>query len=119
MTRYLERVAGVWDAIASCDQADRVGFCLDTCHAHAGGNALETVVADVLAITGRIDLVHGNDSRDAFDSGADRHANFGAGQIDPDLLAAVVRDAGAPVICETPGGPGDHLADFAFLRERL
>jgi deoxyribonuclease-4 len=119
MTRYLERVAGVWDAIASCDQADRVGFCLDTCHAHAGGNALETVVADVLAITGRIDLVHGNDSRDAFDSGADRHANFGAGQIDPDLLAAVVRDAGAPVICETPGGPEDHLADFAFLRERL
>ncbi len=119
MTRYLERVAGVWDAIASCDQADRVGFCLDTCHAHAGGNALETVVADVLAITGRIDLVHGNDSRDAFDSGADRHANFGAGQIDPDLLAAVIRDAGAPVICETPGGPEDHLADFAFLRERL
>ncbi|MFN8189796.1 MAG: deoxyribonuclease IV [Nocardioidaceae bacterium] len=119
MTRYLERVAGVWDAIASCDQADRVGFCLDTCHAHAGGNALETVVADVLAITGRIDLVHGNDSRDAFDSGADRHANFGAGLIDPDLLAAVVRDAGAPVICETPGGPEDHLADFAFLRARL
>ena len=119
MTRYLERVAGVWDAIASCDQADRVGFCLDTCHAHAGGNALETVVADVLAITGRIDLVHANDSRDAFDSGADRHANFGAGLIDPDLLAAVVRDAGAPVICETPGGPEDHLADFAFLRARL
>ncbi|MCB0906555.1 MAG: deoxyribonuclease IV [Nocardioidaceae bacterium] len=119
MTRYLDRVAGVWDAIESCAQADRVGFCLDTCHAHAGGNALETVVADVLAITGRIDLVHGNDSRDAFDSGADRHANFGAGQIDPDLLAAVVRDAGAPVICETPGGPEEHLADFAFLRERL
>jgi deoxyribonuclease IV len=119
MTRYLERVAGVWAAIESCAQADRVGFCLDTCHAHAGGNPLETVVADVLAITGRIDLVHGNDSRDAFDSGADRHASFGSGQIEPALLAAVVRDAGAPVICETPGGPEEHLADFAFLRERL
>ena len=80
-----------------------VGFCLDTCHAHAGGNALETVVADVLAITGRIDLVHCNDSRDDFDSGADRHANLGAGRIDADLLAAVIRDAGAPVVCETPG----------------
>ena len=119
MTRYLERVAGVWAAIESCEQADQVGFCLDTCHAHAGGNPLETVVADVLAITGRIDLVHGNDSRDAFDSGADRHASFGSGQIEPDLLAAVVREAGAPVICETPGGPQEHLADFAFLRERL
>src|SRR5215204_121663 len=53
MTRYLERIEGVWDAIASAEGADLVGFCLDTCHAHAGGNSLDTVVADVLAITGR------------------------------------------------------------------
>src|SRR5689334_3951822 len=119
MTRYLDRIAGVWDAIASAEQADRVGFCLDTCHAHAGGNPLETIVDDVLKITGRIDLVHANDSRDDFDSGADRHANFGAGRIDPDLLAAVVRDAGAPVVCETPGGASEHTADFDWLRERL
>ena len=71
------------------------------------------------AITGRIDLVHCNDSRDDFDSGADRHANLGAGQIDPDLLAAVIRDAGAPVVCETPGGAAEHVADFAWLRERV
>jgi len=119
MTRYLERIDRVWDAISSAEGADLVGFCLDTCHAHAGGNSLDTVVADVLAITGRIDLVHCNDSRDAFDSGADRHANFGAGTIDPDLLAAVVRDAAAPVVCETPGGAEEHTADFAWLRERL
>ncbi|WP_323791809.1 deoxyribonuclease IV [Nocardioides sp.] len=119
MTRYLERIGRVWDAIASAEGADQIGFCLDTCHAHAGGNALETVVDDVRAITGRIDLVHCNDSRDAFDSGADRHANFGAGTIDPELLAAVVRDAGAPVVCETPGGAEEHAADFAWLRERL
>ena len=96
-----------------------VGFCLDTCHAHAGGNALETVVDDVHAITGRIDLVHCNDSRDEFDSGADRHANLGQGRIDPDLLAAVVRDAGAPVMLETPGGAAEHADDIAWLRERL
>lgn len=119
MTRYLARIKGVWDAIASEEQSDRVGFCLDTCHAHAGGNALESVVDDVLAITGRIDLVHANDSRDAFDSGADRHTNFGQGHIDPDLLAAVVRDAEAPVVCETPGGAEEHAADFTWLRERL
>jgi deoxyribonuclease-4 len=119
MTRYLERIAGVWEAISHADGADMVGFCLDTCHAHAGGNDLSTVVEDVVKITGRIDLVHCNDSRDEFDSGADRHANFGKGRIAPEDLAAIVREAGAPVVCETPGGAAEHRADFAFLRERL
>jgi len=113
--RRLDALARLWDAVGEFG----VGFCLDTCHAHAGGNDLSTVVEDVVKITGKIDLVHCNDSRDEFDSGADRHANFGAGRIEPDLLAAVVRDAGAPVICETPGGAAEHLADFAFLRERM
>ncbi len=119
MARYLDRIGRVWDAISTTEQFDLVGFCLDTCHAHAGGNSLETVVDDVLAITGRIDLVHCNDSRDEFDSGADRHANLGVGKVDPDLLAAVVRDAGAPVVLETPGGAAEHTADAAWLRERL
>jgi deoxyribonuclease-4 len=119
MTRYLDRIGHVWDAISGCEQADLVGFCLDTCHAHAGGNALETVVDDVRAITGRIDLVHCNDSRDEAGSGADRHANLGQGRIDPDLLAGVVREAGAPVVLETPGGADEHAADAAWLRERL
>jgi deoxyribonuclease IV len=119
MARYLDRIKGVWDALSSAEGADRVGFCLDTCHAHAGGNALETVVADLLAITGRIDLVHCNDSRDEFDSGADRHANVGQGKIDPDLLAHVVREAGVPVVFETPGGAEEHRADFEAVRSRL
>ena len=76
-------------------------------------------VEKVRAITGRIDLVPANDSRDDFDSGADRHASFGAGRIDPDLLAAVVRDAAAPVVCETPGPAESHVADFEWLRARL
>jgi deoxyribonuclease IV len=119
MARYLERIAGIWDAISTADGFDMVGFCLDTCHAHAGGNDLSTVVEDVVKITGRIHLVHCNDSRDDFDSGADRHANLGKGRIAPEDLASIVRDAGAPVVCETPGGPAEHMADFAFLRERL
>ncbi len=119
MTRYLDRIGRVWDAIAGAEGGDRVGFCLDTCHAHAGGNDLSTIVDKVRAITGRIDLVHANDSRDAFDSGADRHANFGKGEIDPDELVGVIRDAGAPVVCETPGGAEEHKADFDWLRERL
>ena len=119
MTRHLDRIARVWDAISSAEGSEMVGFCLDTGHAHAGGNPLESVVDDVRRITGRIDLVHLNDSRDEFGSGADRHTSLGVGTIDPDLLAGVVRDAGAPVVCETPGGAAEHLADFAWLRERL
>ncbi|HYF72794.1 MAG TPA: deoxyribonuclease IV, partial [Nocardioides sp.] len=30
MTRYLERIERVWDAISSTEQFDLVGFCLDT-----------------------------------------------------------------------------------------
>lgn len=119
MTRHLERIARVWEAVAGADGAEDVGFCLDTCHAWAGGIDLAHVVDDVRAITGRIDLVHCNDSRDDAGTGADRHANLGQGRIDPDLLASVVRDAAAPVILETPGGAAEHVADIAWLRERL
>ncbi len=119
MTRHLDRIEGVWAAISAADGAEQIGFCLDTCHAWASGISLGDAVEQIRSITGRIDLVHANDSRDAFGSGADRHANFGSGQLDADELTGVVRAAGAPVICETPGGPAEHQADFAWLRDRL
>ena len=119
MARHLDRIAGVWDAISQAAGREQVGFCLDTCHAWAGGIELATAVEKVRAITGRIDLLHANDSRDAFGSGADRHANFGNGQLDEADFAGVVRDAGAPVICETPGAAAEHRADFAWLREHV
>jgi deoxyribonuclease-4 len=119
MTRYLDRIGRVWEAISHAEGFEKVGFCLDTCHAHAGGNDLTTIVEDITKITGGIALVHANDSRDDFDSGADRHTNFGEGRIDPDELAAVVRDAGAPVVCETPGDAARHRQDFDWLRSRI
>jgi deoxyribonuclease-4 len=122
IARRLDRVARLWEVLEErCEAATfaRVGFCLDTCHAHAGGEELAGVVDRVKAITGRVDLVHANDSRDEFDSGADRHANFGSGQIDGDDLLAVVSAAGAPVVCETPGGADGQGADIAWLRQRL
>ena len=106
-------------AISAAEGFEEVGFCLDTCHAHAAGLELHGLVERIRAITGRIDLVHANDSRDAFDSGADRHTNFGSGFIDADELAAVVRMSGAPVVVETPGGVEGQSADIAWLRERV
>jgi deoxyribonuclease-4 len=113
--RRFDALARLWDAVGDYD----VGFCLDTCHAHAGGEDLVGIVDRVKAITGRIDLIHANDSKDGFDSGRDRHDNLGHGKIDPELLVAAVRAAGAPVIVETPGGAAGQGADIAFLRDRL
>lgn len=112
MARHFDTVARLWERIGDFG----VGFCLDTCHAWAAGEELLGAVERILAITGRIDLVHCNDSRDAAGSGADRHANIGTGRIDPDVLVAVVSAAKAPVICET--ADEGRRADIAFLRER-
>jgi deoxyribonuclease-4 len=107
IARRFDRLAALWDAIGEFD----AGFCLDTCHAHAAGEDLSGIVDRVKAITGRIDLVHANNSRDAFDSGADRHANFDAGQIDAAVIADVCRAAGSDVIVETPAaGQADDIA---------
>jgi deoxyribonuclease-4 len=119
MARRLERIARLWDAIGQAKGGDTVGFCLDTCHAHAGGEELVGLVDRVTAITGRIDLVHANDSRDSFDSGADRHANFGEGEVGTEALAEVVRTAAVPVVVETPGGREGQGADIAWLKENV
>jgi deoxyribonuclease-4 len=113
MARGFDALGRLWEAVAEFG----VGFCLDTCHAYAAGEELTDVVDRVKAITGRIDLVHLNDSRDGFGSGADRHANIGQGTIDPALLVGVCAAAGAPVVVETPAE--GQAADIAFLRERL
>lgn len=119
MARRLDQIDHLWDAVAKAEGAENVGFCLDTCHAWAGGIDLGTAVEKIRAITGRIDLVHANDSRDDFDSGADRHANFGSGHLPADEFVDVVRSAGAPVVCETPGGAEEHREDIAWLSGRL
>ncbi|WP_018349018.1 deoxyribonuclease IV [Longispora albida] len=111
--RRFDALGRLWEALDGYE----VGLCLDTCHAHAGGEDLTGIVDRVKGITGRIDLVHANGSKDGFDSGRDRHENFQSGQIDAALIAEIVRSAGAPAVCETPGGVTEHLADIAYLRE--
>src|SRR6266700_4022302 len=116
MARSFDAIARLWEVVADAAQGGgEVGFCLDTCHAHAAGEDLAGIVDRIKAITGRIDLVHCNNSRDAFGSSRDRHANLESGTIDPALLVDVVQAAGAPVICETPDAP----ADVRWLRARL
>lgn len=114
MGRKVDTLAELWGHLSDFE----VGFCFDTCHAHAAGEELVDVVDRVLQATGRIDLVHANSSRDAAGSGADRHANFAAGQMDVEAIAAMVKASGAPVvICETPWS--NIADDIAWLKERI
>src|SRR5580698_6304041 len=121
MARSLEAIGRLWDAVtdAATGDAGNVGFCLDTCHANSAGIDLADAVDRIKAITGRIDLVHCNNSRDEFGSGRDRHANIESGTIDPALLLGVVRAAGATAICETPDEDGGLAADISWLKEHL
>jgi deoxyribonuclease-4 len=114
MARSLDNLARLWDAIGGASDG-AVGFCLDTCHAYSAGEDLAGIVDRIKAVTGRIDLVHCNNSRDEFGSSRDRHANLQSGTIDSAQLVEVVRAAGAPVICETP----DAVADVRWLRTQL
>ena len=121
MARSLDAIGQLWEAVteAAGDAGESVGFCLDTCHANSAGIDLADAVDRIKAITGRIDLVHCNNSRDPFGSGRDRHANIASGTIDPALLLGVVRSAGATAICETPEEGGGLAADVSWLKQQL
>jgi deoxyribonuclease IV len=119
VARRFDALARLWEGISGIEAGFDLGFCFDTCHAHAAGEELDGAVERVLRIVGRIDLLHANDSRDPPGTGADRHANLGRGQIGADLLRAMIRAAGPPVVVETPGGPKAMAEDVAFVREAL
>ena len=119
VARRFDALARLWGAVSEAETGAEIGFCFDTCHAHAAGEELSDAVERVLAIVGRIDLLHANDSRDPPGTGADRHANLGKGEIGADVLREMIRAANAPVICETPGGAKAMRADLAFARSAL
>jgi deoxyribonuclease IV len=119
VARRFDALARLWEVVTKQDGDIELGFCFDTCHAHAAGEELDGAVERVRTIVGRIDLLHANDSRDPPGTGADRHANLGKGTMGADALRAMIRAAGASVVCETPGAAEDMRADLAFVREAL
>ena len=119
VARRFDALAGLWEVVSEVKTGVSIGFCFDTCHAHAAGEELPGAVERVLGIVGEIDLLHANDSRDPPGTGADRHANLGAGEIGMEPLREMIRAANAPVVCETPGSVADMRADLEFVREAL
>jgi deoxyribonuclease-4 len=119
VARRFDALAKLWAAVAKAKTDVEIGFCFDTCHAHAAGEELSDAIERVRAIVGRIDLLHANDSRDPPGTGADRHANLGKGQIGADVLREMIKAGGPPVVVETPGGTREMRADVAFVRDAL
>lgn len=111
VVRRVETIRRLWDEIGDLGP----GFVLDTCHSWAGGEPFEELIERLTDATGRIDLIHCNDSRDEFDSRRDRHANLGHGAIPLDSLATTLRAVDAPIVVETPGSLSDQRADLEWI----
>jgi deoxyribonuclease-4 len=106
------------------DWHPRARVCLDTCHAFAAGHDLSApdgparLLAELEAGSGRLALIHANDSKDGCGSRRDRHENIGAGQIGAAAFGALLRHPATqrvPFILETPGPAAAHAADVATL----
>ena len=119
VARRFDALARLWKGVSGANADIELGFCFDTCHAHAAGEDLSDAVERVQEIVGRIDLLHANDSRDPPGTGADRHTNLGRGQVGEETLREMIRAAGPPVVIETPGGTEELRADIEFVRAAL
>ena len=90
---------------------ERMGVCVDTCHAYSAGydlvNDYDGVwqhFADVLGID-RLRVLHLNDSKTPFDSRRDRHELIGEGSLGPTPFRRIMTDermAEIPKLIETP-----------------
>lgn len=113
--------------------ADRVGFCLDTCHIVAAGydcstdSLAQSVVSrfDRLCGVESIKAIHMNDSCMPCGSRRDRHAHIGLGHCGAPCFRAILRLAArlqVPCILETPkemtpGGKQWDIVNRNILRE--
>ena len=105
-----EQLARVIDL---CREPERVGVCIDTCHAFAAGydwrtpSGFRSTVEALESILGwdRIAALHMNDSVKPLGSRVDRHAHIGHGEIGVDGFRRIMRHRRLrriPMYLETP-----------------
>ncbi|KAK5987688.1 Apurinic-apyrimidinic endonuclease 1 [Cladobotryum mycophilum] len=101
------------DIIALVENKDRVGVCIDTCHAFAAGYDLRTPESFKETIDSFNEIVgadylkafHLNDSKAPFKSNRDLHANIGTGFLGLRAFHSIMNHEsfqGMPMILETP-----------------
>ncbi|RWR02671.1 endonuclease IV [[Pantoea] beijingensis] len=104
-----EHLAAIIDGV---EDKSRVGVCIDTCHAFAGGydlrsvEACEQTFAEFERVVGFQYLrgMHLNDAKSEFNSRVDRHHSLGEGNIGKTAFSWLMKDPrfdGIPMILET------------------
>lgn len=110
------------------EHPEKIGVCLDTCHAFAAGydivNDLDGVLAEFDKILGLnlLKAVHLNDSMTPFASRKDRHAAIGAGRIGWEPLLRLMRHpalCNLPFYLETPLDDAGHKDEIQTIKRRL
>ena len=107
---------------------ERIGFCFDTCHAHAAGHDLTSAEAvgatierfESLVGWDRVGVVHLNDAQGERGGHLDRHDHIGAGSIGREGMRAFLtheRTRVKPTILETPDIPNMIATDLSTVRE--
>lgn len=108
------------------EQQDRVGVCIDTCHAFAAGYDLKTEDGfrrtwdefDAVVGFDRLRAMHLNDSMKPLASHVDRHEQLGRGHIGIDCFRMLMQDSrfdNMPLVLETPD-PEQWAAEIELLR---
>jgi deoxyribonuclease-4 len=106
---------------------EKIGFCLDTCHAFASGlwngdNWSEIEVnGDKLGFWPQLKAIHLNDSVYPAGSSRDRHANIGHGFIGNDRFRMLLSSTcvqNRAIVLETGAGlNGTHLEEIKHVRQ--
>ena len=110
------------------EDRERVGVCLDTCHAFAAGYDLRTetgyeaMMAEIEREIGldAVKCLHFNDSKGGLGSHKDRHTHIGEGEIGLEGFRLIINDPrwdGIAMLLETPKGA--DLAEDVMNLARL
>lgn len=115
--------------LVSPETADRIGVCLDTCHAFVAGYDLSTPegyeatweeFARLIGLD-RLKVLHVNDAKKPLGSRVDRHEHLGKGFIGETGFRLLMNDArlqGRPLLLETQKGDdcAEDKVNMDFLR---
>ncbi|MDG5767666.1 deoxyribonuclease IV [Balneolales bacterium ANBcel1] len=118
-----EHLAEIIDQVGD---KERVGFCIDTCHAHAAGYDMRTADAyrEMMEEADRViglkwlRGMHLNDAKSELGSRVDRHAPLGLGTMGEEPFRLIMNDNrldGIPMILETTE-PDRWKQEIAWLR---
>lgn len=111
--------------IISLSGSERVGVCIDTCHAFVAGydirtqTGLEDFIKEIEGTVGlrQLKAFHLNDSKGALGSKLDRHEHIGQGKLGTLCFEYLIKAfPDLPKVLETNHDENLHLADLKLLR---